>query len=51
MVGIGHLKDDEKRKQQHARLLYVGMTRAQGCLLVTTSENNEYSRRILALNK
>ncbi|MFT6654133.1 MAG: hypothetical protein ACJAWI_000893 [Marinomonas primoryensis] len=49
MLGVGNLKDDEKRKQQDARLLYVGMTRAQECLLITTSGSNEYSRKMLAL--
>jgi len=48
-VGVGHLKDDEKRRQQNARLLYVGMTRAQECLLVTTSGSNDYSKRILTI--
>lgn len=51
MVGVGHLKDDARRKKQHARLLYVGMTRAQECLLVTTSGSNEYSKRILSLDR
>ena len=51
MVGVGHLKDEEKLKQQNARLLYVGMTRAQECLLITTSGRNEYSKRILALDR
>ena len=49
MVGVGHLNDDEKRRQQNARLLYVGMTRAQECLLVTTSGSNDYSKRILTI--
>jgi hypothetical protein len=51
MVGVGHLKDEEKMKQQNARLLYVGMTRAQDCLLITTSGRNEYSNRILGLDR
>jgi hypothetical protein len=46
IVGIGQLNDSDERKQQDARLLYVGMTRAQECLLVTTSADNEYSRRL-----
>jgi ATP-dependent exoDNAse (exonuclease V) beta subunit len=49
MVGIGQMKDDEgqEQRQQGARLLYVGMTRAQQALLVTTSGENEYSRRLI----
>lgn len=49
MVGIGQMKDNEgqEQRQQSARLLYVGMTRAQQALLVTTSGENVYSRRLL----
>lgn len=47
MLGVGQLAETEARKQQNARLLYVGMTRAQECLLMTTSNDNEFSRRIL----
>lgn len=49
MIGIGQLKDDEERQQQDARLLYVGMTRAQECLMMTTSAENEISQRMLAI--
>ncbi len=49
MLGIGQLKDDEDRREQDARLLYVGMTRAQQCLLMTTSASNDYSRQIMAV--
>ncbi|RLA05966.1 MAG: DNA helicase II [Gammaproteobacteria bacterium] len=49
MLGIGELKGEEERKQQDARLLYVGMTRAQECLLMTTSIDNEFSRRAAAV--
>ena len=48
MLGIGQLDDDEKQRQRNARLLYVGMTRAQECLLMTLSGENEYSQRVLA---
>ena len=48
IVGIGQLSDSGDRQQQDARLLYVGMTRAQQCLLMTTSANNEYSRRLMS---
>jgi hypothetical protein len=47
IVGVGQLSDSGERQQQDARLLYVGMTRAQQCLLMTTSANNEYSRRLM----
>lgn len=51
MLGIGHLKDsDESAREQNARLLYVGMTRAQECLLLTTSQENEYGKRLLAVS-
>lgn len=46
MFGLGQMKDDEERRLQSARLLYVGMTRAQECLLLTTSGDNEYSQRL-----
>ena len=48
MLGVGQLAETEARKQQNARLLYVGMTRAQECLLMTTSNDNEFSQRILS---
>jgi superfamily I DNA/RNA helicase len=47
IMGIGALKDDEEHRQNSARLLYVGMTRAQEYLLITTSGNNEYSQDLL----
>lgn len=47
IVGIGQMNDSDERKQQDARLLYVGMTRAQQCLLMTTSAENEYSRQLV----
>jgi len=46
IVGVGHLKDDEEQLSQEARLLYVGMTRAMECLLVTTSAENKFSRKL-----
>ncbi|MDR2165400.1 MAG: NERD domain-containing protein [Zoogloeaceae bacterium] len=49
MIGIGQMKDDdEAKRQQAARLLYVGMTRARKYLLMTSSGNNEFSQRIMA---
>ncbi|WXG56082.1 MAG: 3'-5' exonuclease [Candidatus Sedimenticola sp. (ex Thyasira tokunagai)] len=47
MLGIGRLADKEERQQDSARLLYVGMTRAQECLLVSTSAENAFSRMLL----
>ncbi|WP_339136902.1 MAG: 3'-5' exonuclease [Candidatus Electrothrix sp. GW3-4] len=47
IMGIGALKDDEKHRLNSARLLYVGMTRAQEYLLITTSGNNEYSQGLM----
>ncbi|VAW74042.1 DNA helicase II related protein [hydrothermal vent metagenome] len=46
IIGVGSMNDEKERLQQNARLLYVGMTRAQSCLLMTTSARNEYSRKI-----
>ena len=45
--GVGQMKDGKDRKLDNARLLYVGMTRAQECLLMTTSEDNEFSKRLM----
>ncbi len=50
MLGIGQMDDNDERQQQDARLLYVGMTRAQECLLMTTSSENEYSRKLLTVD-
>lgn len=50
MIGIGQMKDEEERREQTARVLYVGMTRAQEALLITTSGENEYSRRVLEVS-
>lgn len=49
MLGIGELTDttDNEKVQDDASLLYVGMTRAQECLLVTTSTNNLMSKCLL----
>ena len=47
LVGIGQMEAPEERREQDARLLYVGMTRARERLLVTTSAENEYRRKVL----
>jgi hypothetical protein len=44
ILGIGHLGTKKERLQQDARLLYVGMTRAQECLLLTASSDNGFSQ-------
>ena len=43
--GVDTLHDDsEEQRQQNARLLYVGMTRAQSHLLLTAAGENIYTR-------
>ena len=50
IFGVGCLSDNsEEKRSQNSRLLYVGMTRAQECLLITTSKQNEYSRRLFTV--
>jgi hypothetical protein len=49
MLGVGQLDDSEEHQEREARVLYVGMTRAQECLLISTSADNEYSRRLKAV--
>jgi len=49
MMGVGHFKDDETQLSQEVRLLYVGMTRAMECLLITTSAENKFSRKLSAV--
>ncbi len=52
IIGAGHIKDDdEDNRQQAARLLYVGMTRAQHRLLITTSNHNIISKQLLKLSE
>lgn len=48
ILGIGHLHDDEKNLSPNARLLYVGMTRAQESLFMTASHDNQFSRKLIA---
>ncbi len=49
MLGIGQLNDRNERIQQDARLIYVGMTRAQECLLITTSAENKFTKQMIAI--
>lgn len=47
VAGIGNLHDKEQEDIEHnARLLYVGMTRAQQRLLLTTSGKNSFSEKL-----
>ena len=50
MPGIGQLSDDKEKQPYHARLLYVGMTRAQERLLLTTSSDNALSRQLVEIS-
>jgi len=45
------MKGEEIRQIQNARLVYVGMTRAQQCLLLTISGANEFATQLFAINK
>ncbi|MDZ7841666.1 MAG: 3'-5' exonuclease [Gammaproteobacteria bacterium] len=47
VLGIGALDDSDDKLGDNARLLYVGMTRAQDYLVVTTSRDNRYSQELL----
>lgn len=48
IVGIGSMRDKGQDALLHgSKLLYVGMTRAQECLQITTSKKNAYSRLLL----
>jgi hypothetical protein len=48
MLGIGHLDNGDDNLRNDAPLLYVGMTRAMECLLVTTSRKNLLSQKLIA---
>lgn len=47
LIGMGSLGVDEERTTEDARLLYVGMTRAQEGLLLTSSNDNQFSRLLI----
>ena len=49
IVGIGQMKEAEKDLSQGARLLYVGMTRAQEQLILTSSADNAYTEQLLRI--
>ena len=44
IIGLGSLGADEERVAEDARLLYVGMTRAQEGLILTSSRDNLFCR-------
>lgn len=46
MIGIGEMNDTEAERLSSARLLYVGMTRARRYLLMSSSQENEFTKRI-----
>jgi len=46
MFGIGDLPDQEVEAARSVSLLYVGMTRAQECLLISSSKQNVFSREL-----
>ena len=46
LVGLGKLKTEPENLAEETRLLFVAMTRARECLLVTASEANVYTRKI-----
>ena len=46
LVGLGKLRTEPENVAQESRELYVAMTRARECLLVTASEANVYTRKI-----
>ena len=48
LVGLGKLRAEPKNVAEESRLLYVAMTRARKCLLVTASEANVYTQKIEA---
>ena len=47
LIGLGLLGVDEQKTAEDARLLYVGMTRAQEGLLLTSSSDNQFSRILM----
>lgn len=51
IVGIGQLGQKNARLEKETRLMYVGMTRAQKCLLLTTSRNNTFSKTLLNISE
>ncbi|MDZ7922591.1 MAG: 3'-5' exonuclease [Marinagarivorans sp.] len=48
IVGLGQIEDSDAKQVANARLLYVGMTRAQQCLLVTYSGENQFTQKLVS---
>ena len=46
LVGLGKLRTERENIAEETRELYVGMTRARECLLITASETNVYTQKI-----
>ena len=46
LVGLGQLRTEPENVAEESRLLYVAMTRARECLLITASETNVYTQKI-----
>ena len=46
LVGLGKLKSEPENVAEESRQLYVAMTRAQQCLLMTASKTNVYTQKI-----
>ena len=46
LVGLGQLRAEPENVAEESRLLYVAMTRARECLLITASETSVYTRKI-----
>ena len=46
LMGLGRLRSEPENVAEETRLLYVAMTRARECLLVTASAVNVYTQRI-----
>ena len=46
LIGLGKLRTERENVAEETRELYVGMTRARECLLMTASETNVYTQKI-----
>lgn len=49
IFGIGELQSRDEKEQESASLLYVGMTRAQDCLLISSSKENAFTSKLQAI--